>query len=157
MLIVSITSQEMALLECGKIARIFKVSTSKNPPSCLADSFGTPLGIHKLADLIGGGEPKGMVFKGRVATGKHFEDYEDAEREANLITSRIIRIQGLESSKNTGDGCDSYDRYVYIHGTNHEERIGEPFSGGCIEMFNSEVIELFDLVESGDLLAISEK
>ena len=156
MLIVSITSQEMALLVDGKISRLFKISTSKNPPSCIAESFGTPTGLHQLADFIGADQPLGMVFKGRLPTGRHHTDYSRDKQVENLITSRVIRLRGLELNKNTGLNCDTYDRYVYIHGTNHEARIGSPFSGGCLEMLNSEVVELFDLVEPGDLLMISE-
>ncbi|MGC6423440.1 MAG: L,D-transpeptidase family protein [Lentimonas sp.] len=155
MLIVSIASQEMALVEDGSVLRIFPISTSKNPPSCLADSYGTPTGLHRLADFIGAEQPEGMVFKGRQPT-KHFQEHAPDEQERNLITSRIIRLKGLEAGKNSGQGCDSYERYIYIHGTNHEDRIGEPFSGGCIEMLNLDVIELFESVKTGDLIVISE-
>ena len=144
----------MALLENGEITEVFEVSTSKNPPSCEADSFGTPTGLHALADKIGGDAPEGMVFKGRVATGQLYGDASTEDAERNLITSRILRLRGLESGKNSGVGCDSYERYIYIHGTNHEDRIGQPFSGGCVEMRNREVIELFDRVEAGDLVWI---
>ncbi len=97
-----------------------------------------------------------MVFKGRVATGKHFSEYSAEEQAGNLITTRILRLRGLEHGKNAGDGCDSYQRYIYIHGSNHEERIGEPFSGGCVEMLNADVIELFNWAESGDLVWICD-
>lgn len=94
-----------------------------------------------------------MVFKGRQAI-KHFTEFNADEQAQNLITSRIIRIQGLEPGKNAGPGCDSYERYVYLHGTNHEDRIGQPFSGGCVEFLNQDIIQLFDQVETGDLLWI---
>lgn len=155
-LIVSIADQRMALIRSGKIAKTYTVSTSLKPPSCAADSNGTPTGLHAIADTIGHGQPEGMVFKGRVPTGKHFSNYEGEAGARNLITSRILRLRGLEPGHNSGKGCDSYDRYIYIHGTNHEERIGEPFSGGCVEMLNAEVIELFERVESGDLVWIVE-
>ena len=154
LLVVSIGNQELALIEDDQLKRTFSISTSKNPPSCVENSFGTPLGLHALADKIGADEPSGMVFKGRVPV-THFSEFSAEDQERNLITSRIIRLQGLEPGYNRGQGCDTYDRYVYIHGTNHEDRIGQPFSGGCIEMYNSEVIELFDGVEEGDLLSIS--
>lgn len=144
----------MAILEKGKVAREFAISTSKNPPSCLADSYGTPKGLHALADKIGAGAPEGMVFKGRVTTGQLFNEVSEKDAEQNLITSRILRLRGLEPGKNAGAGCDSYDRYIYIHGTNHEDRIGQPFSGGCVEMLNCEVIELFDQVDEGDFVWI---
>ena len=95
-----------------------------------------------------------MVFKGRLPTGLNFSEYPEEEQSRNLITTRIIRLRGLETGLNSGQGCDSYDRYVYIHGTNHEGRIGEPFSGGCVEMLNAEVLEFFDTVGEGDLVWI---
>ncbi|MGB0742986.1 MAG: L,D-transpeptidase family protein [Opitutales bacterium] len=151
-LVVSITAQKMALIENSAVVKTYTISTSKNPPSCKADSYGTPTGLHAIADKIGKEQPEGLVFKGRVPTGKHFSLYSGNEGEKNLITSRILRLRGLEPDKNAGPGCDSYQRYIYIHGTNHEDRIGQPFSGGCVEMLNHDVIELFERIESGDLV-----
>ena len=153
-LIVSTADQKLALVRKGTVAKTYAISTSKNPPSNQADSFGTPSGLHAIADKIGGDQIEGMVFKGRVPTGRHFSFSSDADAARNLITSRILRLRGLEPGKNAGAGCDSYDRYIYLHGTNHEDRIGQPFSGGCVEMRNADVIELFAMVESGDLVWI---
>ena len=94
-----------------------------------------------------------MVFKGRLPTGQIFPEFPEGEQQRNLITTRIIRLRGLEPD-NSSAGCDSYARYIYIHGTNHEDRIGEPFSGGCVEMLNTEVVELFEAVAEGDLIWI---
>lgn len=107
-----------------------------------------------MADKIGDGAPIGMVFKGRVPVGKLFSEFPEEAQQRNLITTRIIRLRGLEPGYNSGEGCDSYERYIYIHGTNQENRIGKPFSGGCVEMLNTEVIELFDVVAEGDLISI---
>ena len=63
------------------------------------------------------------------------------------MTSRILWLDGLEEGKNKGPGVDSRSRYIYIHGTAEEGLIGKPASDGCIRMYNSEVIELFGLVE----------
>ncbi len=46
------------------------------------------------------------------------------------------------------------ERYIYIHGTNQEQSIGQPASNGCIRMRNADVIRLFDLVEVGVLVEI---
>lgn len=154
-LIVSIDEQKMALIHGGEAVKIYVVSTSLKPASCLADSNGTPTGLHEIADKIGGDQTEGMVFKGRVPTGKHYREYAGDEAVGNLITSRILRLRGLEPGHNADPGCDSYDRYIYIHGTNHEARVGQPFSGGCVEMLNPDVIELFGMVESGDLVWIT--
>ena len=154
-LLVSIAEQAMALIALEEIVEIFPVSTSKNSPSCEADSFGTPTGLHCMGEKIGADAAEGMVFKGRVPTGQLYGEEASAEPAVgNLITSRILRLRGLEPGKNSGPGCDSFARYIYIHGTNHEARIGQPFSGGCIEMRNRDVIQLFKHVETGDLVWI---
>lgn len=153
-LLVSIAEQSMALMIDGQIVETFPISSSKNPPSCQAESFGTPSGLHCIGDKIGAGVAEGMVFKGRVPTGQLFPEVAAESGASNLITSRILRLRGLEPGKNSGPGCDSFARYIYIHGTNHEDRIGQPFSGGCIEMCNRDVIHLFEQMESGDLVWI---
>ena len=50
---------------------------------------------------------------------------------------------------------DTHNRYIYIHGTHEEHRIGTPASHGCIRMKNAEVAELFDLVKVGTEVRIS--
>jgi len=152
--IVSIKDQELACLTSNGVERIYPISTSKNPPSCQENSFGTPLGLHSLADFIGTDEPINTVFKARVSTGKRFQSFAEEERSKNLITSRIIRLRGLEPGRNAGNGIDSYDRYIYIHGTNHENRVGKPFSGGCIEMVNSDIIHFYNNSQPDALLWI---
>ncbi len=124
------------------------------PPSCLEDSLGTPLGLHEVAEKIGADAPMDSVFINRVCTGRHYSELPSEEREKNLITSRILWLRGLEPGRNQGPGCDSYDRYIYIHGTNHEDLIGAPQSSGCVQMTNRDVIKLFDAIEPGTLVWI---
>jgi len=96
-----------------------------------------------------------MVFKSRVPTGRHFSEVAAQSPDpGNLITSRILWLRGLEPGVNAGGDVDTYRRYVYIHGTNREERIGRPMSAGCVLMRNADVIELFDEVRGGDLVWI---
>ncbi len=135
------------------------ISTSLRPPSNVKDSLGTPRGLHQIAEKHGVGTPPGIVFKARASTGKHFNEFDPAEQAKNLITTRIVWLRGLEPGVNAGrnaagENVDTYERYVYLHGTNHEERLGTPFSGGCIEMNNLEIIALFDEVRVGDLVWI---
>ncbi|MEC8330271.1 MAG: L,D-transpeptidase [Verrucomicrobiota bacterium] len=154
LLIVSIKSQRLFYLIDGKLAQKYIVSTSKNPSSCAVNSFGTPTGLHTIATMIGSEQPSGMVFKGRVPT-QHLTKFTSEQQESNLITSRIIRLRGLEHGVNAGDGCDTYNRYIYIHGTNHETRIGKPFSSGCIEMKNVDIIALFKQISENILVWIT--
>jgi lipoprotein-anchoring transpeptidase ErfK/SrfK len=92
-----------------------------------------------------------------VPTGRHFSEIPESEGgSSNLITSRILWPRGLEPGINLGGNVDTYNRYVYIHGTHHEDRIGEAFSGGCVLMRDTDIIELFDEVRAGDLVWIGD-
>ena len=112
--------------------------------------MGTPRGLHEIAERIGAGQPPGMVFDSRAPTGRHFSELSEEKADTNLITSRILWLRGLEPGVNLGGDVDTYGRYVYIHGTNCEERIGEPMSAGCILMRNLDIIELYEEVRAGD-------
>lgn len=138
------------------LRRSHVISTSARPPSNVKDSLGTPRGLHEIAERIGAGTPPGVVFRSRVSTGRHFAELPDAEQDRNLITTRILWLRGLEPGVNAGGDVDSHARYIYIHGTNHEERLGSPASGGCVQMRNVEIIELFDEVRGGDLVWIED-
>jgi hypothetical protein len=153
-LLVSIAEQAMALMRGEQLVESFPISTSKNGPSCRAESFGTPTGLHCIGDKIGHDAAAGMVFKGRQPIGQLFHEVPAEAAAQNLITSRILWLRGLEPGRNSGPGRDSYERYIYIHGTNHEDRIGQPFSGGCVEMYNADVIRLFEMLDRGDLVWI---
>lgn len=96
-----------------------------------------------------------MVFKGRVAQGTTFNALTPEDNTPNLITTRILWLRGLQPGINAGPGIDTHDRYIYIHGTNHEERLGKPDSHGCVLMRNTDVIELFDLLPSGSIVLIA--
>jgi hypothetical protein len=153
-LVVRIETQTMQFYRGGELVRSHVISTSKRPPSNMKDSLGTPRGLHVIAERIGAGQPPGMVFKARVPTGKHFSELPDADQHPNLITSRILWLRGLEPGVNAGGNVDTYERYVYIHGTNHEDRLGMPQSAGCVLMANREIVELYEEVRAGDLVWI---
>ena len=54
-----------------------------------------------------------------------------------------------------GGDVDTWSRYIYIHGTNSEDRLGQPVSHGCVRLANRDVIRLFDLVQVGDSVLIT--
>ena len=89
--------------------------------------------------------PAGTVFKGR----KPVRDPVDWSTEPDLITSRILWLDGLVE-----ENAETRDRYIYIHGTNQEQLIGQAASSGCIRMRNADIIRLFDQVEVGALVEI---
>jgi hypothetical protein len=154
-LVVSINGQTMRFFEAGQLRTIYAVSTSKRQPSNIKGSLGTPCGLHRIDEKIGAGSPPGIVFKSRRSTGYHFSEYNDPDGAECLVTSRILWLRGLEPGVNAGAEVDSHDRYIYIHGTNREDRIGTPQSAGCVVMRNLEVIELFEQVRTGDMVWIT--
>lgn len=128
----------------------YPVSYGKRPRSCKQDSLGTPWGLHEVAARHGADAPAGMVFVGRESTGRRWQDMDAAEAAGgSLVTTRILRLRGLEPGLNSGPGVDSHDRYIYIHGTNHPEAFPENISAGCILMRDEDLIALFDAVPEG--------
>jgi hypothetical protein len=156
LLSVHLGTQTLQFCRAGKLVRAYAVSTSLRPASNVKDSLGTPLGLHVIAEKIGQGQPPGIVFRGRVPTGRHFGEFSEEENRKNLITTRILWLRGLEPGVNQGGEVDTHDRYIYIHGSNHEDRIGTPQSAGCVLMRNLDVIELFDEARVGDHVWIGE-
>ena len=133
-------------------SRRYPVSTALKGVGNRQDSYQTPLGIHRIRQKIGGGEPTGMVFEARQPTGRVARDLDN--REKDEITSRILWLDGLEEGVNRGGVHDTFSRFIYIHGTSDEKRIGRPVSAGCIRMRNDDVIELFDDVLVNDIVII---
>ena len=132
--------------------RTFRCSTSRFGISQIAGSNGTPLGLHRVVEKIGGGWPAGTVFKGRQPIGYTWQGMPDAK-----ITTRILWLEGLEPGFNRGGNVDSHARYIYIHGTGDQTTIGRPASHGCIHLADNDLIPLFDKLPGGTLVWIAEK
>lgn len=148
---VSLAAQQLFLYQTWDGGDIllgrFPVSTARNGAGELAGSFCTPRGAHRIAQKIGEDAPLFAVFKARVETGEIWTpELEATEPGRDWILSRILWLEGLDAGKNQGGDVDSHDRYIYIHGTNEEDRIGTPRSHGCIRMRNVDVVSLFDQV-----------
>ena len=149
LIVVNITTQQLFLLQKGKIEEIYSVSTSVYGTGSKENSFKTPLGRHKISEKIGEGLPEGAILKGRKWTGAIANIIkEPIDTEFDVVTSRILWLTGLEEGKNQGPGVDSKSRYIYIHGTAEEGLIGKPASDGCVRMYNDDVITLFDIVDT---------
>jgi len=132
--------------------RCYLVSTAEKGIGNRIDSYKTPFGIHRIRQKIGGGQPSGMIFESRRPTNKIALRMDN--RDQDQITSRILWLDGMEDGVNRNGPYDTYSRYIYIHGTTDEQRIGRPVSAGCIRMKNKDVIELFDEVLVNDLVLI---
>ena len=131
----------------------FPCSTSRFGIGQTEGSNCTPLGLHRIVEKIGTGEPAGKVFKSRKVIG-HTSQPEFADAK---ITTRILWLEGLEPGFNRGGNVDSHARYIYIHGTADQSSIGKPTSCGCIHLADADLIPLFDLLPVGTLVWITEK
>ena len=141
----------------GNILTEYPVSTSINGTGNQNGSYKTPLGKHSIAQKIGKGCAINEVFIGRQPQGVLEQlVLAGTDLPQDIITSRILWLQGMEEGVNKGEGIDSFQRYIYIHGTNEEDKIGQPASHGCVRMRNKDVIELFDLVDEGCKVFIQE-
>jgi len=150
---ISIDNQTLQLIDNATVLSIYSVSTSRRGVGNRQNTYCTPLGWHIVYDKIGANEPLGTTFKAR-RKGPVTDDL-NSTSEDDVITSRILWIQGAQPGFNKGGAVDSKQRYIYIHGTAQEQLIGQPVSHGCVRMLNADVIELFDRVEQGTPVLIT--
>lgn len=157
-LVVRTDEQRLYVWDGGRVSDIFRVSTAARGVGNREGSLQTPLGVHRVAQRIGDAAPAGTVFRGRVATDEIAPVLADpaAVSPADRITSRILWLEGLEPGVNRGGDVDTHSRYIYIHGTDEEGRIGTPASHGCIRMRNQDVISLFARVPLHSLVVITD-
>ena len=138
------------------LVRQYPVSCATNGAGEREGSFCTPLGRHRIAEKIGAGAPLCAAFKARELTGEIWTPELDAANPGrDWILTRILWLEGLEPGRNKGGMVDTHNRYIYIHGTHEEHKIGTPASHCCIRMKNADVAELFDLVKVGTEVRIS--
>ncbi|OQW91843.1 MAG: hypothetical protein BWK79_16025 [Beggiatoa sp. IS2] len=151
-IVVNISEQMLYLYAGDNVVVSYPISTSKYGIGSEAGSNKTPLGQHIIVSKIGEGAVEGTIFKSRVNTGKIA--VMNAPGAGDLVTTRILWLKGLEPGKNAGGQVDSYNRFIYIHGTAEEKFIGKPASHGCIRMKNTDVVDLFNRVLEDTLVNI---
>jgi len=152
-LVVDVARQRLGLMDGARLVFEAPISTSSNGLGCEEGSYRTPTGWHRIHARIGAGAEPGTVFRRRVATG---EVWLGEALEEDLILTRVLTLDGLEEGWNRGPGRDSLERFIYLHGTNQEGRLGQPVSHGCVRLANAAVIELFEFIQEGDPLLIAE-
>jgi len=144
---ISIRDQRLTLKEGETLVRTYPVSTSRFGIGTEEDSMKTPIGRFRVAEKIGDGLPSDTVFQSRVPL-KADDPLPPTE---DLVMSRILWLDGLDEHN-----ANTRDRFIYIHGTKHEDKIGNPASHGCVRMRNADVLELFELVDEGAPVVIEE-
>ncbi len=144
---VSVPEQKLRLLRGLQTVAEFPVSTAVAGVGTAEGSLQTPPGLFRICEKIGEGAPEGAVFRSRRLTG----ETGSADAPEDQVLSRILWLDGLEPSN-----ANTRERFIYIHGTNKESLIGQPAGNGCIRMRNVDIIQLFDLVETGALVYVDD-
>ena len=156
---ISLPKQTLELRDdAGKLLREYSVSTAKNGPGEVKDSFCTPRGKHIIRAKIGVGAAENTVFVGRRPTGEIYtpelgEQYPGRD----WMLTRILWLSGCEPGFNRLGKVDTMRRYIYIHGSPEAVPMGIAGSIGCVRMRNADIVELFDLVAPGTPVLISER
>lgn len=152
-ILISVPDQTLSLFSPGdapdsplSLVRQYKISTSKFGLGSEEGSFRTPIGNFLIIEKFGDLAPPGTVFRSRLPTEEKFSP----ESPEDQITTRILWLHGLEPHN-----ANTQNRFIYIHGTNHEKELGTPTSHGCIRMGNQDIMELFDLISVGTPVTIS--
>ncbi|MGI9241326.1 MAG: L,D-transpeptidase family protein [Verrucomicrobiales bacterium] len=137
----SVATQRMVLLDDGEFVKSYPVSTSKFGLGDQPGSKKTPIGTMKVAAKIGRGAPAGAVFKSRERTGEVLRPNAPGR---DPIVTRILWLEGTQARNR-----NAYRRYIYIHGTPEESKIGSCASYGCIRMRSRDVIDLYRRIRKG--------
>lgn len=144
--IISVKDQKLMVIEDGKRAAIYPVSTSKFGLGDRWGSMATPLGWMQVAEKIGDHAPPGAVFHKRRFTGEILQPNAPGR---DPIVTRIIWLRGLEHSN-----ANAFNRCIYIHGTAEEKTIGKPASYGCVRMCSKDVTQVYAQLPIGAIIRI---
>lgn len=154
-IIIDISQQLLSLYVDGKILKSYSISTGAKGVGQQKGSEQTPLGKHIIRAKIGANCPLNTVFVERRPTGEIFSPLlREKYPQRDWILTRILWLSGLEVGKNRLGDVDTMRRYIYIHGSPDDVKMGAPGSRGCIRMRNEDIVELYDRVEVGDNVLI---
>jgi len=150
------SEQRMYWYNDGNLVQTYRISTAAKGLGNQANSEKTPSGAHYIRVKLGGTAKRGAIFEKLTNTGAIATIYTKpvSGRVSALVTSRIMRLEGLEPGKNKGGAVDTFNRMIYFHGTNKEGNLGKHASHGCIRMNNDQIIDLYKRVPEGTLVYI---
>ncbi len=147
-IVVSVKDQRLGLYQDGVLQKQYAISTSKFGLGDQLGSYKTPLGKHEVIAKIGHGLPTGAVLKSRSWNGEVLKPNAPGR---DPIVSRILWLRGMETNNR-----NAMKRFIYIHGTTEEDRLGKPASFGCIRMGMRDVVDLFNDVSIGAKVEITK-
>lgn len=165
--------QKLLVYKQGQLLKTYKVSTGAAGFGNESGSGKTPIGLRTISRKAGADLPDYTLMvnlKGVKDTDGQYVilpvcDSLSAEIKRKLINIKNFILPGELSSKEKAIiNCEAHvltralvvdaNRGVYIHGTNRENSLGTPLSGGCIRMSNDNVKELFNMTPVGTKIYI---
>ena len=158
LLYVSVKEQKMYHIINNKVIKTYIISTAEKGIGNKKNSNQTPSGLHIVKEKHGDNTPLNGRMIGRIFYGHIATIYNDSSRsKTDDVTTRILWLSGEEEGINKEGDVDSFQRYIYIHGTSEEGRLGTPASHGCIRMSNKDVLFLYNKVAIGTKVLILDK
>jgi len=155
---ISLARQQLDLCDEGRLIQRWLISSSGRGAGEEMGSFRTPRGEHRIRAKIGAGAVPNTVFVGRRPTGEIWSrELALANPQRDWILTRILWLCGNEPGRNRWGLVDTMRRYVYLHGSPDSVAMGQPGSIGCIRMRNADIVALFDLIEVGTTVRITER
>ncbi len=157
-ILISVAEQSLSLLdERGTLEKRYAISTAAKGVGEANGSYCTPRGQHVIRAKIGAGQAENTVFVRRRPTGEIYTpELEVQFPKRDWILTRILWLSGCEPGINRMGTVDTMRRFIYIHGSPDNVAMGEPGSHGCVRMRNADVVDLFERVEPGTPVQITE-
>jgi L,D-transpeptidase YbiS len=152
-----LSQQKLSLCKGDKLIAEYSVSTARNGAGEKQNSECTPRGKHRIVEKFGDECPVDSVLVGRKPTGEIYTpELRECYPARDWILTRILRLEGIEEGFNRGGDVDTYERFIYIHGSPDDVPMGVPGSHGCIRMRNQDVLSLYGTVPVGTRVDIHE-
>lgn len=150
-------TQQLVVYQEQAVLAEYAISSALQGLGEQRDSYRTPRGWHQVRAKIGEGQPINSVFVARRPTGEIYSPVlNEIYPERDWILTRILWLSGLEIGFNRLGHCDTFRRFIYIHGCPDQAPMGVAQSHGCIRMRNQDIVELFSLIKIGTRVYITE-
>lgn len=143
-LLIHSQTQKAELWNKDQLVKVYNISTAANGIGCVENSYCTPSGKLRVASKIGAGLPLNSIIRARIPTNEVWKN-NTASNSEDLVLTRLLWLEGADEHN-----ANTFKRYIYLHGTNHENLLGRPASHGCIRFSNQDIIEIFDLMQAGN-------
>jgi len=145
------SKQKLYISDNGSTTEALTVSTAAKGFGNEKGSKQTPTGLMQVTNSVMASD-KFEVLIGQQETNVILGPYKKSERAGHCaeVLTGLLNLKGVEEcNKNISQ------RSIYIHGTNREQVLGKPASGGCIRVSNNDVITLVNKIKRGTYVYVT--